>query len=357
MIRNASLKAHFSDMLSTRAHGLESEVQEGGANLSVGERQLISFARVLAFNPDILILDEPTAVLTPQETGEFFLQLKKLKAEGKTVLIITHKLKEIMAVSDRVTVFRAGAVVGEAETAQTSPSKLAEMMVGRSVVLQAGAAPTKKIGEAVLKTETLTVRSGEIVGIAGVEGNGQSELVHALVQNANRSEIGCIPEDRLVEGLLPEASVLENLLLGLQRLARFSTRGWISNKNLKEFGQSVLEEHDIRPRSLTVRAGGLSGGNQQKLIIAREMATRPRFLIAAQPTRGVDVGAIEFIHKKLEKARDEGAGILLVSSDLDEVMALSDRILVMYGGRFVAEFARGACDEKTLGLHMSGVGA
>jgi ABC-type uncharacterized transport system ATPase subunit len=372
-------------------------------DLPVGVQQRIEILKLLYRDAQVLILDEPTAVLTPQETQELFVNLKKLAAEGKTILIITHKLKEVMALADDVTVFRAGRVAGGVKVADTSPSRLADMMVGRKVSLRVEAPPPPALGAPVLELRDVSlrpehvshaglhqlqdvsfeVRAGEIVGIAGIEGNGQSELLQ-LIQHpdafARRSSgeirvlgtrtmgegarlhaarikdlgMGVVPEDRLKEGLLLERTVRENFLLGLQRRAPFARRGFLDSKALDRAVARAIEEYDVRPRSADAVAGRLSGGNQQKLIIAREFERQPRFFIAAQPTRGVDVGAIEFIHKRIFRARDEGAGVLLVSSELDEILALSDRILVMYAGKIVARLVRGEATEQGLGLAMGG---
>jgi simple sugar transport system ATP-binding protein len=362
-------------------------------DLSVGVQQRIEILKLLYKDAQILILDEPTAVLTPQETAELFLNLKKLCKQGKTVLIITHKLKEVMSIADRVTVFRGGRVAGEREIGNTDVEDLASLMVGRKVMLR-GETPPKPVlgspalevrdfsltgGHRSLKNINIQVHTGEIVGISGVEGNGQTELLQALLHPKNHADriqgtlkilgkdirnltarqikdlgVGVIPDDRLRDGLLLEKSVRENFMLGLQRKRPFYNKGLISTSHLEEETRSAIEEYDIRPKSTTVRSGGLSGGNQQKLVIAREFKYSPRFLIAAQPTRGVDVGAIEFIHKRILRARSEGCGILLISSELDEIFALSDRILVMYEGKFVAEFNRGEVTEQALGLRMGG---
>ena len=361
--------------------------------LPVGVQQRIEILKLLYHDASTLILDEPTAVLTPQEISELFVQLRVMASQGKSVLIITHKLKEVLALADQVTVFRAGRVVGEREVAQTNADELADLMVGRKVNLTAQAPPKAVIGEPVcemrdlalegsLRELNLCVRGGEVVGIAGVEGNGQSELLNLLLHARDRRKevsgsfrifgrdateltadeikrmgVGFIPEDRHREGLMLDRPVSENFLLGLQRRAPFAKRGFISRENWRAAASRALEAYDVRPRSLEVNARGLSGGNQQKLIIAREFEKTPRFLVAAQPTRGVDVGAIESIHQRILAARTSGTGVLLVSSELDEILALADRILVMYGGRFVAEFARGQADERKLGLSMSGSAA
>jgi simple sugar transport system ATP-binding protein len=360
--------------------------------LPVGVQQRIEILKLLYHDASTLILDEPTAVLTPQETERLFANLKKLAAEGKTILIITHKLKEVMNLADRVTVFRAGRVVGHREIGETSPEDLAALMVGRKVNLKITTPPEKKPGAPVMELRSVTVssrrlknldfsvREGEIVGIAGVEGNGQSDLLQFLLHPAdysrslagelryfgrsacqwNASEVrgagvGMISEDHLHEGLLLNRPLTENFLLGHQRRKPFSnSAGIISDTALRDRTRVAIRDYDVRPASADAIVGRLSGGNQQKLIIAREFEGRPRFLIAAQPTRGVDVGAIEFIHGRILRARNEGTGVLLVSSELDEVLALSDRVLVMYGGAIVAEFSRTEADEHRIGLFMGG---
>jgi ABC-type uncharacterized transport system ATPase subunit len=372
-------------------------------DLPVGVQQRIEILKLLYRDAQVLILDEPTAVLTPQETIELFTNLRKLASEGKTILIITHKLKEVMALADRVTVFRAGRVVGDVVVSNTSPAQLADMMVGRKVNLQITPPPQPALGAPVLevrevslrpehRTEaglhqlrglSLEIRRGEIVGIAGIEGNGQSELLqllqhpdaylkrtdgtirilgseilgartHLSAARVKALGVGVVPEDRHREGLLLEQSVRDNFLLGLQRRKPFARMGFVNQRALDRAVLKAVEEYDVRPRAVDAIVGRFSGGNQQKLIIAREFERKPDFFIAAQPTRGVDVGAIEFIHRRIFRARDEGAGVLLVSSELDEILTLSDRILVIYGGEIVAEFRRGQATEQELGLCMSG---
>ncbi|MBY0470276.1 ABC transporter ATP-binding protein [bacterium] len=326
--------------------------------LPVGIQQRIEILKLLYRQADILILDEPTAVLTPQETQALFENLKRLKNEGKTILIVTHKLKEVMEITDEVTVFRAGKVTGSAKTAQTSPQGLANLMVGREVQLKidCGAAPERGKPVLELKEPSLTVQAGEIVGIAGVEGNGQSEVIFKSWEKACAEglRVALIPEDRHRDGLLLERSVEENFLLGHQRSPQFSKAGWIKSQVLKARAKAAVEKFDVRPRDLDIDSGRLSGGNQQKLIFARELEKNPQFIIAAQPTRGVDVGAIEFIHRQILEARNRGVGVLLISSELDEVMALSDRLHVLYEGKFVAEFKRGHYNEQEVGLRMGG---
>jgi len=378
-------------------YGLPVEWDRPVEELPVGVQQRVEILKLLYREANVLILDEPTAVLTPQETNDLFGNLKRLRGEGKTVLLVTHKLQDVMAFTDRVTVFRAGKVTGELETARTNPQELASLMVGRKVVLNIEVPPARPREETALEVTglslagpagsrqrlsdvRLTVRRGEIVGIAGVEGNGQSELLQAILHPrdsrgrtagtirvcgqdvagfgaAQVRELGVavIPEDRQQEGLLLERPVCENFLLGQQRSPAFSHAGLLNLKGLTCTAANAVAEYDVRPPDLTLPAGKLSGGNQQKLIVAREFQRQLGVLIAAQPTRGVDVGAIEFIHTRIVRARDEGAGVLLVSSELDEILTLSDRILVMFEGRIVAEFRRGEVTERELGLKMGGV--
>jgi simple sugar transport system ATP-binding protein len=379
-----------------RQYGLAVDWGAAIEELPVGVQQRIEILKLLYRDARILILDEPTAVLTPQETNELFRNLKNLRDEGKTILLITHKLKEVMAFTDRVTVFRAGKVTGEMPTAQTNPQELANLMVGRKVVLNIEVLDAKPRDEQAMEVTGLSlaglagsrhklsevsfsVRRGEIVGIAGVEGNGQSELLQGVLHpreplcrtsgtvrflgedvtqwDARRIRdlgVAVIPEDRQREGLLLQRPVSENFLLGLQRSSAFSHAGLLNAKNLQAAAAQAVEEYDVRPRDLTIPAGNLSGGNQQKLIVAREFQRQPRVVIAAQPTRGVDVGAIEFVHNRIVRARDDGAGVLLVSFELEDILTLSDRILVMYEGRIVAEFQRGRVTERELGLKMAG---
>ena len=377
-------------------YGLQAD---GGArveDLPVGIQQRIEILKLLYRDADILILDEPTGVLTPQEANRLFENLGRMRAQGKTIIFVTHKLKEIMAFTDRVSVFRAGKVLGEVETAKTNPQELADMMVGRKVILHAQAelrTAGKEVGiegtdltlkragdaRARLSDVNLEVRCGEIVGIAGVEGNGQSELIQALLHPADRLcrtsgqvrilgqdvtnwsarrirdlGVAMIPEDRLHEGLLLSRSLSENFLLGKENSQAAKTGPFLDSGKIRQAAATALAEYDVRPANLDLPASALSGGNQQKLIAAREFSGQPKVLIVAQPTRGVDVGAIEFIHKRIVHTRDAGAAVLLISSELDEIIALSDRVLVMYEGRIVAEFRRGQMTEAELGLKMGG---
>jgi len=390
-------------------YGLHVDLDAKVESLSVGVQQRIEILKLLYRDAKILILDEPTAVLTPKETLELFENLKKLCHQGKTVIIITHKLKEVMNLANRVTVFRAGLVVGEREIHETNIEDLACLMVGRKVNIVQEAPPLPVLkgpvlemkgvstishfsgnpsGKAIAKASggtssrklqniDLSVHGGEIVGISGVEGNGQAELIQAILHPRDHSAsgtirlfgqniaemsteqikamgMGVIPDDRLRDGLLLNRPVRENFLLGLQRKVPFNRYGMIAFNQLEEATSLAIKEYDVRPKMTGIRAGALSGGNQQKLVIAREFKYSPKFVIAAQPTRGVDVGAVEFIHKRILKARSEGSGVLLISSELDEILALADRILVMYEGRIIAEFPRGAVTEKELGMKMGG---
>jgi general nucleoside transport system ATP-binding protein len=378
-------------------YGLPVDLNQPIETLPVGVQQRVEILKLLYRDAKILILDEPTAVLTPQETMALFQHLKKLRDEGKTIILITHKLKEVMALTDRITVLRNGEVTGELSTSQTTPQDLANLMVGRKVILSIDVSPAQIRPEEAIEVSALhlagavagsrhklsdvnfLVKRGEIVGVAGVEGNGQSELLQAILHprdsrcrtsgtvrflgedvttwHASKIRdlgVAVIPEDRQQEGLLLERPVSENFLLGLQRNSAFSHAGFLRTANLDQTAAQAVAEYDVRPRELALRAGQLSGGNQQKLIVAREFQRKPRVLIAAQPTRGVDVGAIEFIHNRIVRARDEGAGVLLISFELDDILTLSDRILVMYEGRIVAEFLRGQVTERELGLKMAG---
>ncbi len=358
-------------------------------NLSVGVRQRLEIMKVLYRGAELIILDEPTAVLTPQEARELFKTMRTLKQEGKTIIFITHKLQEVKELSDRVTVMRHGRVVGVEETARVTPDKLAEMMVGRPVLWKVEKKPFQP-GRLILEVRDLRawddrgalrlqgldfrVRSGEILAIAGVEGNGQRELVEVLnglrpaegqvflkgrqvlgesPRQIREENVAHIPEDRHSRGLLLDFNLSENAMLGLQHRPRFS-RGWLHTQAIREHAQQMMERFDIRAPDVKVKASNLSGGNQQKLIVAREVGQDPQLLIAAQPTRGVDVGSVEFIHQQLVKLRDSGSAVLLVSADLEEIFSLSDTIAVMFRGQVLGQFPAPDADEKTLGLLMMG---
>jgi simple sugar transport system ATP-binding protein len=359
--------------------------------LSVGQQQRVEVLKALYRGARILILDEPTAVLTPQEVEEFFKILRALRddgrEQGKTVIIITHKLNEVLALSDNVTVMRDGRVVGETPTAKTNAPDLARMMVGRDVLLRVEK-PDAHPKEVVLGVRNLSdgtklnnvsfdVRAGEIVGIAGVEGNGQTELVEVLAglhhasggsfslnghditrcsaRQIKEQGIAHIPEDRHRRGLLLEFDLADNTILGTQyRKPPVTTAGLLDEQAVFEKANRLIRDFDVRPPDATLPARALSGGNQQKLIIGREFDIHPKLLLVSQPTRGVDIGAIEFIHRKLVALRDTGAAILLVSAELEEVLSLSDRVLVMYQGRIVGEVDPKEVEQEEIGLMMTG---
>ncbi len=378
--------------LST-TYGLRVDPSARIRDISVGERQRVEILKALGRGVRVLILDEPTAVLTPQEADELFHVLWGLVRQGMSIVLITHKLREVMNNSDRVTVMRAGQYVGTVDTAATSTEELARMMVGRDILLRVekGAAQP---GAVVLQAVSVTtdddqglpavrgvsfeVRAGEIYGIAGVEGNGQSELLEALtglrktsggsillngvhIERASarrRRELGMahIPEDRLVYGSSESSSIADNAVIGYHYHPPLARRFWLATSRRARWALDLIRRFDIRGARPEAPIGSLSGGNIQKLILAREMSREPTLLVAAQPTRGVDIGAIEFFHRKLIEYRDAGAAILLVSAELSEVLALADRIGVMFDGRIVAEFAGEEATEQELGLAMLGVG-
>jgi simple sugar transport system ATP-binding protein len=358
------------------------------SELSVGQQQRVEVLKALYRGARILILDEPTAVLTPQEVEEFFKILRSMKEQGKTIIIITHKLNEVLAISDNVTVMRDGRVVGEKPTKETTAAELARLMVGRDVLLRVEKSPAKP-GEVVLDVRNLSygsrlngvsfeVRAGEIVGVAGVEGNGQTELIELLagLQRASNggfvlqgSEIGelsarklkelgvaHVPEDRHRRGLLLDFDLADNTILGTHYRKPIirSGLGLIDEEVVGKKAERLIRDFDVRPPNHALPARVLSGGNQQKLIIGREFDLHPKLLLVSQPTRGVDIGAIEFIHRKIVELRDAGAAILLVSAELEEVLSLSDRVLVMYQGRIVGEVDPQKVDQEEIGLMMTG---
>ncbi len=378
--------------------GLVVDLDTVVADLPVGERQRLEILKALYRGARILILDEPTAVLTPHETEQLFVVLRALRERGTTILLITHKLKEIMALCDQVTVMRQGAVVLDTPIADTSIDALAEAMVGRHVQLgRVAGAPRAVPGEALLRANALAwrdalgvprldsvsvdLRAGEIVGIAGVSGNGQSELLDALAgllvpqsgslqigtesftpshwltpARARELRIAHVPEDRHKRGLVMSFDAWESAVLGYQQRPRYSAGGWLKPKTMRDDCAQMMEKYDVRPRACDLRSSKFSGGNQQKLVLAREAAPEPSVLLVGQPTRGVDIGAIEFIHGRLRAMRDAGGAVLLVSSELDEVLALADRVLVMDRGRIVGELPIERCSEAELGRLMGGAG-
>jgi simple sugar transport system ATP-binding protein len=371
----------------SRDFGFDIDPRKRIEELSVGQQQRVEVLKALYRGARILILDEPTAVLTPQEVEEFFKILRSMREQGKTIIIITHKLSEVLSLSDNVTVMRDGQVVGERATRETNAAELARLMVGRDVLLKVEKAPAQP-QDAVLSVRNLRcgsklddvsfdVRAGEIVGIAGVEGNGQTELVEALAGLRRATggsfsldgrdiskfparaikELGVahIPEDRHARGLLLEFDLADNTILGTQyRKPPVTTLGLIDEKAVDEKASRLIRDFDVRPPNPALPARALSGGNQQKLIIGREFDLHPKLLLVSQPTRGVDIGAIEFIHRKLVELRDAGAAVLLVSAELEEVLSLADRVLVMYQGRIVGEVDPRKVDQEEIGLMMTG---
>jgi simple sugar transport system ATP-binding protein len=362
-------------------------------NLSVGAQQRVELLKALYRNAELLILDEPTAVLTPQEVEEFFGILRRMREAGKTIVIITHKLEEVLAISDFVTVMRDGKVVGDVKTSETSAKDLARMIVGRDVLLRVektDAAPkgnvlsvqnlsVKNMHGNALNNVSFDVKAGEIVGIAGIEGNGQTELVEAiagLIPTANLSgkiyfegtninnfsarqhkELGIahIPEDRHKRGLLLDFNLAENSMLGVHyRPPVASGTGLLNNAAINKRADEIVENFDVRPRNIELPARALSGGNQQKLVIGREFELNPKLLLVSQPTRGVDIGAIEFIHRKLIGLRDAGSAVLLVSAELEEVTALADRLIVIREGKIVGEVDPKTTSIEEIGLMMTG---
>ena len=365
-------------------------------SLSVGVQQRVELLKALYRHAQLLILDEPTAVLTPQEVEEFFAILRRMREQGKTIIIITHKLSEVLAISDNVTVMRDGKVVGDLKTSETNAAELARLMVGREVLLRVEK-PEAKPGAPIVAVSNLSitgrdgskrlndvsfeVRAGEIVGIAGVEGNGQTELIEALaglipgsyisgkiifegkdVTTADarkRRELGIahVPEDRHRRGLLLDSSLAENTILGVH-YRRPAVTGignmFLDEKGIRRRTEQVIRDFDVRPPNPALPARALSGGNQQKLIIGREFELPPKLLLVSQPTRGVDIGAIEFIHRKIVAMRDAGCAVLLVSAELEEVTALSDRLLVIHNGAIVGEVDPQVASNEEIGLMMTG---
>ena len=359
-------------------------------NITVGQQQRVEIMKALYRNADILILDEPTAVLTPQEAAELFAILRTLTREGISVIFITHKLNEVLEIADRITVLRRGKRVETIPRGGATEAGLARSMVGREVLLRVEKKPATP-GEPLLQVEdllvrddrgleavrgvTFDVRAGEIVGIAGVDGNGQSELIDALTglrhpasgsirvagedvtgasaRRALDAGVGHIPEDRHRRGLVLEFNLAENLVLHDYAKEPFSRFGWLNPRGLFGWARRLLQEFDVRGGGPETRGASLSGGNQQKVVLAREINRDPRLLIAGQPTRGLDVGAIEFVHQRLVEQRDEGKAVLLVSLELEEIVSLSDRILVLYEGRIVGEFPPTVSEEQ-LGMAMTG---
>jgi len=376
----------------SQRYGLRVDADAPVRDLSVGLRQRVEILKALARGARILILDEPTAVLTPQETDELFRILKGLVEGGMTIIFITHKLREVMEIADRVTVMRLGKKVGTMNTADTNERDLARMMIGRDhipVVHKEKANP----GELVLEVRNLTaldeagapalrgvdldVSSGEILGIAGVEGNGQTELVEVLtglrkatggdvrlfgrrIVNLNPrlvrdNGLAYVPEDRIKHGTAPAASIRDNLAMSRFDRAPIGNRWWMFPRRLSRYARDLVKRYDIRTRDIKLPVSSLSGGNMQKLVLARELSMNPDLLVVAQPTRGLDIGATQSVHERLVAERDRGTAVLLVSAELSEIMALSDRIAVMYGGQVTGVFDAAEVTEEELGLYMLGI--
>ncbi len=375
----------------SRQHGLEVDPHALVADLPVGAQQRVEIIKALYRKADILILDEPTAVLTPQEADDLFKVMRSLTDQGTSIIFITHKLREVLTYADRIVVLRAGKVVGETTPAEASEASLAAMMVGRTVMLQVEKQPPHP-REVVLKISDLRVyddrqilavdgvdlevRAGETLGIAGVQGNGQTELVAAVVglrplaagtievlgqqigghapRTITEMGVAHVPEDRQRDGIVKVYPLTDNSVLETYYQPPFAQ--WIvrQEQSVTSYAEQLVRDFDVRTPSVHVHASALSGGNQQKLIIAREFTRPIKLLIAAQPTRGVDVGSIEFIHKQIVRKRDEGCAVLLVSAELDEILALSDRIAVMYHGKIIAVLEASAATREQIGLLMAG---
>ena len=389
LLHLASARAMVVEL--SRKHGLKVDPDVPIEDLPVGAQQRVEILKALSRSVDLLILDEPTAVLTPQETDELLEVMRELADSGTSIVFITHKLREVLAVADRVYVLRQGAVVGEVATKDTDARGLATMMVGREVVLRVDKQDATP-GEVVLQVDnlrvrddrnlmavdgfSLQVRAGEIVGVAGVEGNGQRELVEALAgmrkvvsgsmslgdldltkanpYQTHHAGMGHIPEDREKHGLVAAYSIADNRVLNEFDQEPFAKSGVRQFVAVRENAEALRTEFDIRSAGVWQSAGSLSGGNKQKVVVAREMSTKPKLLMAAQPTRGVDVGSIEFIHRRIVEARDAGAGVLLVSAELEEVLSLADRIAVIHAGKVVAQMPAADADRTEIGRLMAG---
>jgi simple sugar transport system ATP-binding protein len=375
-----------------RQYGLNVDPNAVVDAVPVGARQRVEILKALYRGADVLILDEPTAVLTPQETTELFAAIRQLVKAGKTVIFISHKLREVMEISDRVSVMRDAKMVGTIEARDANEHLLSKMMVGREVFLKIDKPPVRRgpvvlkvrdveyateAGVEALKHASFNVYGGEILGIAGVEGNGQTELVEVITglrsplggaieldgraiagltpRAVRQAGVSHIPEDRLTNGVALSASIDENLIVDRFEREPFTRGGFLRPSEIERNGEMLIEQYAIRTPDGTLPVGSLSGGNMQKVVVARELSSSPKLLIAAQPTRGVDIGATEFMHEQLVKARNDGVAILLISADLSEVMSLSDRLAVMRGGQIVAIFPDASrLTEEEIGLYMLG---
>ena len=395
-----TLKTSLDDARDTlieleKEYHLEVDVDAFIEDLPVGLLQRVEILKALYRKADILILDEPTGVLTPQEADELFRILEELSKQGKTVILITHKLREIMAITNHVSVMRNGEMVAHLKTSDTNREELAELMVGRKVLLRVDKSkpnPKKEIlkvnglnvqdpnGVYRVKNLNFSVRGGEILGIAGVSGNGQTELLETLTgirpfQNGSikigeqtiesgdrydaaemrRLGVGHVPEDRQRMGLVTSFVAKENAILGYHRDEAYNRTFEMNESFMLEECSSKMKDYDVRPANPELQSSLFSGGNQQKMVVMREMSRNPELLIVGQPTRGVDIGAIEFIHRRIIAMRDAGKAVLLVSVELDEILSLSDRILVMFNGEMMGEISAEEADERKIGLLMAGI--
>ncbi|MEP2641892.1 ABC transporter ATP-binding protein [Roseobacter sp.] len=396
LLRPSLAKARKTLVKLEKEYGLNVDPDAIIEDLGVGMQQRVEILKALYRQADILILDEPTGVLTPAEADQLFRILDRLRAEGKTIILITHKLREIMEATDTVSVMRRGEMTATVKTSDTSPAELAELMVGRKVLLRVDKKPATPgdvvldikglqvvddKGVARLKGIDLTVRAGEIVGIAGVAGNGQSELLEVLGGYAEATGavlvngqpldltgklsdgrarrargIAHVPEDRQREGLIMDFSAWENTAFGYHRDPNYQSGMLLNNAAIRADTEAKMGRFDVRPPNPSLAAKNFSGGNQQKIVLAREIERNPDLLLVGQPTRGVDIGAIEFIHEQIVALRDKGKAVLLVSVELEEILALSDRVAVMFDGHIMGERLSAETDEKELGLLMAGVG-
>jgi len=374
-------------------YGLKVNLQAKVETIPVGQKQRVEILKVLYRGAKLIILDEPTAVLTPQETDELFDSIQALISEGHTIIFITHKLREVMRISNRITVLRAGKSIATLQTKDTNQEEISRLMVGREVLFRVNKIPAEPKdvvlsvrnlkalddkGTEALKGISLDIRSGEVLGIAGVEGNGQTELVETItglrkavegrilyrdkeligasIAEIRRMKVGHIPEDRQTAGASLTSTIAENLILDHYRNPEFKQGIFLNKKKIKQFAQTMMQAYDVRAQHEEILAGALSGGNLQKVVVARELSKNPKLLIASQPTRGVDIGAIEFIHREIIKRRDGGAAVMVVSAELSEVMALSDRIAVLYNGEIVALLDNTAdLTEQEIGYYMLGI--
>ncbi len=390
---HAQVRAALDSLMQST--GLRVDLDRLVCDLAVGDRQRLEILKALYRGAKILILDEPTAVLTPQETQQLFEVLRVLRSQGTTILLITHKLREVMALCDHVTVMRAGRVVAELPIAQASIEGLAEAMVGRKVNIGRLNEAPRPVGKVLLQASNvslrdsmkverlvglnLQLRAGEIVGVAGVSGNGQSELLDVLCGlqkptegklNLNGREfdnthwldpltarelgLAHVPEDRHARALVMSFGAWESAVLGYDKLPEYARFGWMIHERMRDATAKLMRRFDVRPPNPSLVCSKFSGGNQQKLVLAREMGQSPKVLLVGQPTRGVDIGAIEFIYSQLRAMRDAGWAVLVVSSELDEILALADRVMVMNQGRVTGELAINDCTEAQLGLLMTG---